>query len=616
MKETTTHNTKRKSRSGGIAIALLLITFALSVGIASYLKLSMNNARLTYQVIDHQRARIFAESALDAANDQSRQIIAERARGLSSESLQYDLNDIEKPVFKGSYSNYVIDVFSVDASGDFISTNVNGKLIEILDMTNTTGVININTGIKSAFREVVRVTREPFLRYAIFYDGLLELHPGPAMTVNGDVRCNSGIELWAFSALNLKGTLQGTSTLDIFCAGKADNYSNEDERTKAAKKIKVYVDGDPRPFFQGNSVLDTRSSNWTSRSKTVWEDWVEVGEKVSPLKPPIENHENLHSLIEPLTPTDSQSLRKEKLAGKANIYIRVDENGDITVGDEPILPEEIAQPEVKDFDTGVYTIDNEGWIKVHDAYYDPRESESAYISGINNSTPQQMQMVDIYLDKLLASYPNRPIIYIEVEDLPAGSPKPAVRLRNGRDLSGGGNARGLTIATHRTLYVEGDFNNASGMPVLIAADNLTILSNAWDDQNADDFSDQMKPDKKASSTSLDAALMIGYADPENLRGKKGSTYTGGAHNLVRYRENWGGIDYHSTGSYMSLWHATDSHCVTKAGTTYNPPKRHITYDTRFRTKQPPGMPIGYSKPEVLYWEEIDWETAKQSGNQL
>ena len=593
----------KKSKEGGVAIALLLVAFSILGVTASYVKYSLNNATMTRHVMDVEQARMFGESALDAAESQLRISIENRALGLSGGgTLLDDLDSLVPPDFQNN--KYDVSIFSAQdftGAGGMVETNIDGAVKEYMDLLITTGVSNTTTGVTAAFQEIVRITREPFLRYAIFFDELLELHPGPLMVVNGDMRSNSDIELWAGSGLWIDGTIRAPGKLDIFKSDRNDGYSTDARRLAVSKKIKVFVNRVGEKFYQDGEVLDSRNSAWDAKSKTVWSGRVSVGNQVGRLKPPVGENVDNHALIEPPDDDDSDKLSKAKLANKADLYIKIKTDGTVKVktstsgGFKKV--ENFAVPGAKDAN-GVYDVTG-GWINVHSDFFDPRESEYAYEHRPSPSHLQRMEMVDIYMDKLLEKYPNHKIIYVKVADPDDDRKKPAVRLRNGNDLSKASSSAGISVATHRSMYIEGNYNTKNPVPALIAADNLTILSNGWSDWK----STSMKP-RGATDTDLHAAVMIGYADPDNPDGK----ITGGAHNLVRFRENWSRHNYNFTGSYISLWTASDSHALL-SGQCYSPPRRNITYDESFKTTQPPGMPIGYTTPEVLVWKELSWNEA-------
>jgi len=597
-----------KSREGGIAIVLLLIAFTLSAVVASYLRMSSHNVMIFGKARNHERARIVAESVLNFTQNKVRMTVEKKSQGLSTgTTLQQDFNKLEpsRTLLKNTkdYKIKILSVKDILGTGHLIPTNINGTIKEYIDVSITTGVSNKITGATASFQEIVRITREPFLRYAIFFEDLLELHPGPTMVVDGDMRSNTDIELFAWSGLYINGTIKAPGSLHIFKSDQSEAWNTEGQRIRGAKRVKVKVGSSYKSFFQDYKVLDSRDNDWSSKSINVWNNKVQVGNGISTVRPPLGDGVENHALIEPKKSGDSKKLKATKMAYKADLYIKVLSSGSVLVNGKPISPTNYAVTSGSSDNHGVYKVINNGFLNVQTSFYDPRESEDAYKYGPSTSRLQQMEMVDIYLDKLIQKYPNSKIIYVEMEDPPSGSKlKPAVRLRNGYDLTGLSHNQGISLATHRTTYVEGDFNAKDSLPALIATDNLTVLSTAWDDNN----SKELKPRKKATETDLNAAVMIGYADPDNPDGK----ITGGAHNLVRFRENWGGINYNFTGSYISLWTALDSHALL-SGRCYVPPDRHITYDQRFKTKQPPGMPIGYSTPEVLFWREISWAEAEK-----
>lgn len=679
-----------RKKDGGVAIAMLLISFTLAVTVISYLKYSVSNASLTYRARDYQQARLLATSAMDSAKAQLRYAIANAALDGTGSSLQSRLNDgntIVQPTFRGAEkSNFNLSAFAfeVKGNGEFKTMATGGKVVEYQEVQVTVGVENKNNSAAAACTESVRVIREPFLRYILFFDDLLELHPGPKMVVDGDVRSNTDIELWAGATLEFLGKVQCPGDILLFKSDKSDDWSTDALKNGVSPDISVKVGDGYESFYQNDGYLDSTTPDWNELSQSTWKGRVTAGDSIEPITPPIGNDIDNHAIIEPAADDDTPRLQNERMANKADLYITVDAYGDVTYKIEgtehTYKSKDFTEISGAKYTHGVYEVESGGWLNVHSDYSDPRESELAFENGPKSgSDAQDMRVVDIYMDKLLDVYPDANVVYVEVEDPSSSSLKPAVRLRNGANLTAAGQD-GISIASHRTMYVEGDFNcvipgwssgsttddgksnnghgnNVDGVdssnpgnskkgedtdptvddekknngnskdkdddstsvevadieakvPVLIAADNLTVLSNAWDDDNSKD----MRPGP-AEVTTLNAAVMIGYNDPENLSGNKGTTFTGGAHNLIRYRENWSGVDYNFKGSYISLWNAKDSHCLID-GSTYSPPNRNIFYDTDFLTTEPPGMPVGYTEPSTVYWKEISITEALQIQNSI
>jgi len=619
MKKSTKKSCFKTSRKGGVAVALMLIVFSISVLVGGVIKFSLHNLALARRSIDLERARIFAESALDAAAAQVRLAIQEYDLGLIA---SLDLNSLVAPSFPQSHYDAKIlhAEFAPNTPSGFVSTNMHGLAKEFLDIVITAGVSNKITSVTASFQETVRITKERFLRSAIFYDDLLELHPGVNMTVNGDIVCNDAIMLWIGNRargdkLKLNGGVRAKDGITIFKNGLPWSLES------IAKRVFVKVSSGYESFLQSGKVLDSNNPAWDMESMNVWEGRVLTGDRAGTVDLPIEEHVDNHVLIEPPSASDTPRVSKTKLANKADFYVKVKADKTIWVKTSPggafskVGTSAIAQLAGTKDPHGVYDIKpdptgTKGWINVQTDFYDPRESEASYNKIVKNSGSiknQRMEVVNIYLDQLFKNYPGRKLIYVEVEDPPAGSGlKPAVRIRNGYDLKPNNGGLGISIASARTGYVEGDFNAKSGLPALIAMDNLTALSSAWNDSKAGPLShtwDKGMP--IGSDTTLNACVMIGYADPNNLIGRE---KTGGAHNLVRFRERLTKKNYSFLGSYISLWAAQDSHALYSTR-FYQPPLRIIKYNPLFKTRQPPFMPNGYSTPIVMQWREINWKTA-------
>ena len=99
---------------------------------------------------------------------------------------------------------------------------------------------------------------------------------------------------------------------------------------------------------------------------------------------------------------------------------------------------------------------------------------------------------------------------------------------------------GLTVATGRPLYVQGDYNqlNAANLgtantsttrPASLVGDAITILSDGWSDAN----STSPVGSRTASATTVNAALLTGAVDTTL------GHYSGGMENFPRFLETWG-----------------------------------------------------------------------------
>jgi hypothetical protein len=196
-----------------------------------------------------------------------------------------------------------------------------------------------------------------------------------------------------------------------------------------------------------------------------------------------------------------------------------------------------------------------------------------------------------------------------------GTPKYGLRLKNGSSLpsyTGGGTIPGLTVATDNPVYVLGDFNTGSSppsnstsnpdptqptgsgytrQPAAIIGDGVTLLSNAWLDNN----SSKALSSRPASNTTVNAAIVAG--DVPTASG----SYSGGAENLVRLLEDWTGKHFTYYGSLVEIYHSRQAIGKWGSANVYNPPTQHFYYDANFQSASPPGNLVLASYLQQQRW---------------
>jgi len=602
---------KVESKEGGAAIFLLILVMVVPAIIGSYAVFSMNNQRNTQRAIHYMEAKIIAENAVSVGAETFFQKLKKTPtidhgslqRGLNRSGLVRGIKGRALTSRKAS-QGYMVDVvhFSNSRVG---RTN----LVDIVVAAE-----NTLSGTKVAFLATYKVVELSFLDYAIFSDGIFELAPWPKMYIHGDVRVNDKIRIGAKYGLYFYDTLWSAAQVGVVPAWR------KNEATNAKKIFIVGDDGVARSFYYGGEVLDGSNPNWETVSRSRWGEDVVKG-NVPALEVPTTTSDN-HVLIEPRDiVNDDATLMREKLSWKATssrgVVITVDRTGTVCYEERgngirhaalPMI--DIAEPISKDTGNGVYELREyrvggkrvSGWIDVDNSFMDGRETGAG------------VRVVNVYMDKLLEKFPGKNIFYIEVEDengnltpfLDAKSANPslrlpAVRIRNGNDISGAGN--GLTIATHRMAYIEGNYNRADKVPALVAADNVTVLSNGWNDG----FKGTPRPNC-ALDTWYQAAFLVGGS---SYRNSSPSESIEGFQNLVRYRENWGGLHktYYYDGSYVKLFNSKET--TGAANNAYfRAPDRVITYNSDFVAHPPPGMPTALASPEIVQWHEIGWDEAQ------
>lgn len=167
------------------------------------------------------------------------------------------------------------------------------------------------------------------------------------------------------------------------------------------------------------------------------------------------------------------------------------------------------------------------------------------------------------------------------------------------------NAGGFTLASENPVYILGNYNsngafaNGDGhVASAVIADAVTLLSSSWQDLRS--FSIRRATNgRTASSTSYRLAIAGGKNmdfPSAGVAGNLGSDFgtDGGAHNFLRYLEDWSGQTVNYRGSMVSPFYSQYATGVFKCcNMVYGPPgTRNYSFDSDFQniTKMPPGTP--------------------------
>lgn len=168
---------------------------------------------------------------------------------------------------------------------------------------------------------------------------------------------------------------------------------------------------------------------------------------------------------------------------------------------------------------------------------------------------------------------------------------------------------GLTIVAENPVYLQGDYNNPglsttfanAGVGAAIISDALTLLSDNWNDVNSFSFPYlDSQNGRVAHDTTYRVAIAAGkgiaFLNPAGTYQDFGTD--GGAHNFLRFMEDWGGSQPNGTlyyqGSIVSMFYNHQAVGSYKCCTTvYAPPGRAYQFDTNFLTPSllPPLTPM-------------------------
>jgi len=203
----------------------------------------------------------------------------------------------------------------------------------------------------------------------------------------------------------------------------------------------------------------------------------------------------------------------------------------------------------------------------------------------------------------------------------------ALKLVNGTTITLGnctsGQVCGLTVVSENPVYIQGDYNNPGlattfgvtagnpagvGVGASVIADAVTLLSDNWNDVNSFDFPYGMfnaatnpryqvqNGGRAAVQTTYQLAIVGGKGVPfPNPAGTYQDYGTdGGAHNFLRFLEDWGGQTLYYRGSIVSFYYSHQAYGTYKCcNVAYEPPTRGYNFDSNFLnpTLLPPLTPL-------------------------
>ena len=172
--------------------------------------------------------------------------------------------------------------------------------------------------------------------------------------------------------------------------------------------------------------------------------------------------------------------------------------------------------------------------------------------------------------------------------------------------------QGLTVAAENPLYLQGNYNgpNAGGtdfgstpgtdhVSSAMIADAVTLLSNSFNDIGTFMSPHSVGSYRNASTTWYRTAVISGkglnFPKPtSNAQDHTDFGTDGGAHNFLRYIENWGGDTLNYRGSIVSFYLSRQAVGTYKCcDVVYSPPSRGYRFDTDFLTPAllPPRTPM-------------------------
>lgn len=149
---------------------------------------------------------------------------------------------------------------------------------------------------------------------------------------------------------------------------------------------------------------------------------------------------------------------------------------------------------------------------------------------------------------------------------------------------------GLTVASENPVYIQGNWNaNGSGFgsphaATAVLADAVTLLSNNFSDRRSFEFAHHVA-NRAATTTWYRLAIIAGKGlSFQGISGTTNADYgtDGGAHNFLRYMENWSGQTLHYRGAIASMYTSRQAVGTYKCcADVYSAPTRAFAFDTDF-----------------------------------
>lgn len=497
----------------------------------------------------------------------------------------------------------------------------------------------------------------PIFQYSIFFQGDLEFNPGGAITttISGDVVANGSIYMGPQSGgtmmLNGKVRYLGDHYFNV-TSGGATTYSNPNAPTvpvtlvaptfATSQASQLETLQEPENLLGGIDVTATATgrpdlfgpsgstdpSIWTAADLTLSENNVYRSLIVPPPSASTYGTATSEYPNGLSTTLDDSVISVQRAHNKANLVITVNGNTVTFVKINPVNgvstdatlffndPVASAPPVISYTGTPVTPT----WTK---AVYDMREVKNVTVleldvSVLKTKIDNARTLLPSTADLAIGYFDFRGLIYFNLKGASSTTPI-AVRLINGSSLpfnSAVSNVSGLggfSIATNGGIYVKGNYNTTapsiSGVPVyprsedgtagyvpaMLIADSITLLSANWNDTNA---SAGLASRVATGNTALNAGLLTGNIP------STASKSSGGAQNLVRYLEDWRGVNVNYFGSIGRLF--TSTKFISPyggVGSIYYQPNRSFGFDHNILLYAPPGTPntTSFSRGSFFTW---------------
>ncbi|MBD3297386.1 MAG: hypothetical protein GF341_01930 [candidate division Zixibacteria bacterium] len=513
------------------SLALLLMLGIL--GVSTVMK-SSDDAEVTANQLRDLNALYAAEAGADKAFALFSQSV--EATGLPPNPLPSDSFDLEL------YGvTYRVDKTGTPTTRTITNGAYQGLIALVVDYDIWGHSQSPNTGVQNSVKIRMERALIPIFQFAIFYDDVLEWHPGPVMQLSGRVHSNGDLYLGSHNGLSIDSR--------VTAAGALRHGRHPDAGQSVGSGFVSFKDkaGNYQNMESGGTWLDHDDPDWFEGSMERWQGMVRDEEHgVQQLAMPLE------------ASTDAINIIKDQSGGNTDSY------------------EHKAGLKIID-GQAYYKVSASTWVDVTANMVAEGSLTSSVFRDDREGTDVDATTIDISKLNTSAYWPSNGIVY--TKDTQTGGDLKATKLMNGSSL-----ADGLTIVSENPLYTEGNYNSVNKKPAALMADAYTILSSNWSDGNS--FTGNVD-DRNASNTVVNASFVTGYV-PSN-----GGNYSGGVENFPRFLEKWSGNTLTWSGSMVQMWLSEQANSPWSYGSYYEAPNRdwHFDSDLLDPDNLPPGTPM-------------------------
>jgi type II secretory pathway pseudopilin PulG len=608
-----------KSQAGLALVATLLVLAVMGVLVAAVARAVLTSTRTAGLEYHEARAFYAAEAGGEAALAQLK--IALQDGYLSDR----ELSDIRPPTLPG----FSFDSFSVERKGAPTIENItDGPFAGLYALTQNVDVYSVASDRNGTVSGVIlraKAQAIPIFQFGVFFEEDLEATNGPPMEFVGRVHSNGNIYL---SSRNAWYRDMITTPNKVFHDRKDFHLVYDGVYINDASGAEVRLDFDSRTRPDPDAFKAESCAKFDCRLQT-------DAFGVDSLKLPLPDGVPPYELIRPREASDGDSEREVKFAWNADMYVTVDlatirTRGDVCGGVDPTpwprITVERSNGGEAPAAADLCRIFPWSW----SSFYDARETELKDVLNIDvdelriwsggvAGRAAEVIYVEFVVPTDLGGYTTATL-----DQILDGTLDPALRVVNARELP-----NRMTVASEWPLYVLGDYNSFNKKPAALVGDGITILSNAWvDDQNrppATVFTacqGTVTPGvpcgeyeawrggwtrRNAAETRVNAAILAGHwptpcdhHDPscpaDGTNAYYQDWYGGGIENFPRFLERWrtssgNRVVFHYLGALISPF-TSQKTTGTWNGSYYVPPQRDWAFDTDFNDPSllPPGTP--------------------------